>query len=170
MKSLVPLAVLAASTVAQAAVLDFDFTLSGANETPPNASTATGSGTAMFDDATLNLTVNGTFSGLIATSTAAHVHDAQPGVPGPIVFGLTLDPVASTSGTISGIGGITPEQVTDLLAGNLYVNVHSDAFPDGEIRGQLVPVPEPQSYAVVAGMALVGFGVWRRLTRKSAVA
>ena len=49
----------------------------------------------------------------------------------------------------------------DRLSG-LYINFHNGIYPDGEIRGQLVPVPEPETYATLAGLGLIGFGFWRR--------
>jgi hypothetical protein len=46
---------------------------------------------------------------------------------------------ASKGGTVIGSIGLNPEQSSNLLAGLDYVNIHTDANPDGELRGQLIP-------------------------------
>jgi len=126
----------------------FTATLTGHQEVPPNNSTATGSGTVVLnsDPALTTITVNLTFSGLAANATAAHIHGpAMPGVTAPIIIPFTNFP-ASTSGTYSNTFPITPEQVSQLLDGLLYINIHNTPFPSGEIRGQLLgcgPTPSP---------------------------
>jgi hypothetical protein len=53
--------------------------------------------------------------------------------------------------------------VAGLDAGKAYLNVHTSSFPGGEIRALLVPVPEPQTYALMlAGLGLVGWAARRR--------
>lgn len=107
-------------------------TMTGANEVPSNASTATGNATLTFNNTTkiFNLTV--TYSGM--TATAAHVHKGATGVSGGPVFPITVtaSPMYLTS------TALTAEQEADLKANLYYVNVHSSAYPDGEIRGQLI--------------------------------
>lgn len=126
----------------------FTATLTGAQEVPPNNSTATGSGTVVLnsDPALTTITVNLTFSGLTENATAAHIHGpALPGVTGPVIIPFTDFP-ASTSGTYSNTFPITPDQVSQLLDGLLYINIHNTPFPSGEIRGQLLgcgPTPSP---------------------------
>lgn len=66
--------------------------------------------------------------------TGAHIHKAAPCTDGPIVF-----PFASPASPISQGFAVSPTDVADLLAGNLYVNIHSVSSPSGEIRGQIVP-------------------------------
>jgi hypothetical protein len=108
--------------------------LSGANEVPPNNSTATGSGSIrILGDG--SVTGNITVSGMVAT--AAHIHEAPPGQNGKVIvpFVKTAD---ETFGPAAG-AKLTDEQYKSYLAGNLYVNVHSATFPGGEIRAQLVP-------------------------------
>jgi hypothetical protein len=73
------------------------------------------------------------------------------------VFG-TLQLVADPKGSPYSIA----QQEADLLNGLWYVNVHSVDHTGGEIRGQLVPVPEPQTYAMIAGFGLLGFAAYRR--------
>jgi hypothetical protein len=61
------------------------------------------------------------------------------------------------------LSGFTIEQQeAQLLAGKWYINVHSSFLPTGEIRGQLVPVPEPRTYGMVAAIALLAFAICRK--------
>ena len=63
-----------------------------------------------------------------------------------------------------GIGGFTvAQQQAQLLGSQWYINVHSSVFPTGEIRGQLLAIPEPEHYAAFAGLALLGFAGYRRI-------
>jgi hypothetical protein len=109
--------------------------LSGSNETPANASTATGGGTFFLSPTTLTTTLKLahviTYSTTL-TPTMAHFHKAQPGVGGPIVIPLPL------SRPISGTLTLTQAQAADLIQGLYYVNIHSANFTAGEIRGQIV--------------------------------
>ena len=83
------------------------------------------------------LTINGTFSGLRTAATVARVHrsprTAMRGVP---IGDLTA--TAGTSGTIGGTIELTKEQVEDLAAGRLYVQLHSEKAPDGNLWGWLL--------------------------------
>jgi len=143
-------AVGALATVSMASA--FTWTLSGLmdglQEVPPNASPGFGSFTGTLDDVTGAVTLSGTFGGLLAAATAAHIHGpALPGVNGPVIVPLTV--TNATSGTVTGAGVLTPTQVLDMLAGRHYVNVHTSAFPGGEIRGQISAVPEPGTLAAL---------------------
>jgi hypothetical protein len=53
---------------------------------------------------------------------------------------------------------LTTQQITDLESGNFYINIADSVFPSGEIRGQLVAVPEPATY-LAAILLLIPFGV-----------
>jgi CHRD domain-containing protein len=83
------------------------------------------------------LTINGTFSGLRTAATVARVHrsprTAMRGVP---IGELTV--TGDTSGTLSGSIELTKEQVEDLAAGRLYVQLHSEKAPDGNLWGWLL--------------------------------
>ena|ERR1700694_4414320 len=98
----------------------FTTTLSGSQEVPPNASPATGSGTVLLDDARTTITVNLSFSGLLAPATAAHIHGpANPGTNAPVLIIFTGFPNA-TSGTYpSHTFAVTPTQVSQLVTGQL---------------------------------------------------
>jgi hypothetical protein len=167
-------ALLAALTNALAATIPFDLSpagtdraigLSGANEVPPNATEATGGelGSGIFYDDGLNqLTLRvgygdlAGFTDLSSSLSGVHIHTAPVGVPGPVVIDLAPFTIELTprSGLITGTLNLSDGQEVDLMAGRDYINIHSTLFPDGEIRGQLIPIPEPQH---VTMMALLGF-------------
>lgn len=136
-----------AAVESRATIFNYVVTLDGLQETPPNASPAFGFGTADIDNVLSTVTLNVSFTGLLGSQTAAHIHTGAPGVPGPVSIPL---PVGSP---IVGVFGLTPTQLSDMLAGNTYINIHSTVFPGGEIRGQIV-VPEPTTVTLVlAGIA-----------------
>lgn len=113
-------------------IVTFNATLNGASEVPANTSTATGTATASYNKITKVFTLNVTYSGL--TPTMGHVHVGAVGVSGPVVFPFTnlMSPINYTS------PALTAAQETDLLTNNYYVNLHTEAFSAGEIRGQLI--------------------------------
>jgi hypothetical protein len=119
----------------QSNTVSFYADLKGSSETPPNASTATGNAIASFNKDTKILTVVTTYSGM--TATAGHVHKGAIGSAGPVVFPFTstASPIVFTSTALDA------GQEADLMANMYYVNLHSAAFPDGEIRGQLMKHP-----------------------------
>lgn len=178
-KILLAVATLTALSFSQAtfaALQNFTVTLDGAQD-GGGGRTGSGSGTLTLDNVANTLTLNNiTWSGLSANANNAHIHG--PSGPDPafagVLYGLspTYTTLGSTSGTISGTlplvagtGGFTiAEQISQLQSDLWYINVHSVAFGGGEIRGVIVPVPEPST------MALLGLGagalVWR-LRRKS---
>ncbi len=123
------LALLTAAPAADAQVFYGSFPLSGAEEVPPNASPNTG--TAFM---TINTTTNVVTWNIVHTvaATASHIHGAPAGSNGGVL--LNIGPPASP---MIGSGTMFPGDVAALLAGNTYVNVHSGAFPGGEIRGQV---------------------------------
>jgi hypothetical protein len=129
------LAALLAAPVAQAAT-GYSTILSGANEVPANPTTATGFATVVLDNAGTTLSYTVSYSGLVAPLTASHIHKAAAGVNGGVLFGFA-PPVGTTSGTFSGTITVTAANVADLNAGLYYVNIHSTAYPGGELRGQL---------------------------------
>ena len=119
-----------------------------------------------------SLSFTGTYSGLTVPSTAGHIHGpGAPGVSVGVIYPLdTLGIISlgATSGTYSGsvtlaaIGAYTlPQQLTDLNNGLWYLNIHDNSFPLGEIRGQILPVPEPSTLALL-GLGGIGVLLWRR--------
>jgi CHRD domain/PEP-CTERM motif len=134
----------------------------------------------------LDFTGSQTPSTTLDNLTVAHIHAAPRGVNGPIVFGFFGMPFNETNPNdvvvtpfASGVGGMvtgkwdTPEgnnttldaQLANLLAGNTYINFHTEQFPGGEVRGQIEVVPEPGTFMLV-GFGLAGLGAaWRRVRR-----
>jgi hypothetical protein len=139
----------------------FEANLDGLQVVPPNISPAFGLGDFSLSGTTLSVTT-GTYQDLLGTSTAVTLHDAAPGVNGPVIFLLTLDSPGTTIGTFSGSGALTVGQIADLDSGNLYVSIHSTVVPGGEIRGQLEPVPEPATMALLGAGSLALLAMRRR--------
>lgn len=143
-----------------AQLVTFNATLTGSQETPPNSSPAMGWATATLDTATSEFSVDLTFSGLVATETAAHLHFAPLGSPGPVVLPLPLGSSVHVTTMLDATS------VNELMQGLWYANVHSTVYRAGEIRGQLLPVPEPSTYAL-AGVLLLGVAAAVRRRRRS---
>ena len=177
---------LAASIQAQT----FTFFASGPNENPPNASPGTGSGTVILSLATHVLMINMNFTGLLGTTTAAHIH-APVLVPGgtagvatqtPSFVGFPLGVTSGTFNTtldmslastwnpayITANGG-TPAGaeaafVSAVQNGQAYFNIHTSQFGGGEIRGFLIPEPTSVALFALGGLGL-GLAAWKRRRR-----
>ena len=112
--------------------------LTGAMETPPVTTKASGTATLGIDD-------TGVVSGGIKTTginaTAAHIHAGALGAAGPVV--ITLEKAGKDQWMVPQGAKLSVEQYADFKKGKLYVNVHSKAHPDGEIRAQLEAPTSP---------------------------
>jgi hypothetical protein len=107
--------------------------LSGSQEVPPTGSAATGTFVAFLHEPDNRLVYEVNTSGLVNV-TAAHVHPAPAGVNGPVLF-----PLNGGAGNYCGVSDrLTAAQVATLKANGMYFNVHTAAFPGGEIRGQMI--------------------------------
>lgn len=174
------------SLVAQAAVMTFTASLSGAIEATPNASPGTGDAVVTIDDVADTMRVQTEFAGLLGTTTAAHIHcctatpfdvtatamaatriPAFPDFPLGVTSGTydrvldLTDPAIYNPAFITANGTVAAaeaELIEGLKAGTTYLNIHSNVFPMGEIRGFLRQVPEPSSLlllgAAFGGMLL----------------
>lgn len=112
----------------------FSAALSGSAEVPPNTSPATGTLDATLDKASRELSWKATYIGLTGPATMAHFHGpAMPGANAGVVV-----PFKTAVSPLEGKATLTPEQVTDLMAGKWYVNIHTAQHPGGEIRGQMM--------------------------------
>ena len=115
-----------------AASVKYRADLKGSKEVPPSDSTGSGKANITYDTKSKKLSWVATYRGLGGEPTAAHFH-------GPAAPGESAGPVVDISGDIKkGSAELTPEQAAELEAGKWYVNIHTEKFPDGEIRGQVV--------------------------------
>lgn len=121
-------------TAAHADTLKFHATMDGASEVPAKTTEGKGAVDATLDTSTKVLSYTVQYSGLSGPATAAHFHGpaaigANSGVMVPIAAPLTSP--------IKGTATLTDAQVADLESGKVYANVHTQANPAGEIRGQV---------------------------------
>jgi hypothetical protein len=100
-------------------------------------SAVAGRGTVTATLAGATLTIAGTFSDLKTPATVAKIHVGPKGIRGPAVLDLTV--TKAISGTIAGTFELTPEQRDDLRSARLYVQLHSEKAPDGNLWGWLLP-------------------------------
>ncbi len=97
--------------------------------------TGQGSATAVLDGA--ELTIAGSFEGLQGAANAAYLHESPvTGVRGPAIVDLEVS--GGVEGSVSATLDLTPEQVAALREGRLYIQVHSEAAPDGNLWGWLL--------------------------------
>ena len=162
--------------------------LTGPNESPANNSPATGSTLVTIDTLLHTMEVQVSFSGLTGITTASHIHSptaaSGTGTAGVATITPTFTgfPLGVTSGTydhtfdltlassynpafVTANGGTTAGAEAALLAGlaagQAYLNIHTSTFGGGEIRGFLVPIPEPATVGLT-GLALAGLVFARR--------
>jgi hypothetical protein len=121
-------------TLLGGAALAADLKLSGDNEVPPVKTAAAGSGT-------ITVAYDGMLAGSVKTTgvtgNAAHIHMGAKGSNGPVI--ITLTQGADGVWSVPPGTKLTAEQLKSFKAGNLYVNVHSEANKGGEIRDQIAP-------------------------------
>lgn len=123
-------ALAALSSAASAA--DISVKLSGAQEVPAVTTVASGTGEFKVND---DLSISGHVKTTGVKGIAAHIHEGAPGANGGVAVPLTMK--GENEWVVPDGAKLTAAQMQALKTGNLYVNVHSDAHKDGEIRGQL---------------------------------
>lgn len=140
-------------TVTVRNTVQFAVMLSGDEEVPAAAS----QGSAQAD-LTVNL-VTGEISGTLTvngiTPTAAHVHDAFAGTNGAVLVPLDQDAGDPGLFTVPAATSLDAAAIDRLLAGALYVNVHTAAAPGGELRGQILPGDFVLRFTNLDGLAAV---------------
>ncbi|MFZ4572883.1 MAG: CHRD domain-containing protein [Phycisphaerales bacterium] len=167
-----------ATSAAQAHELVFTTTLSGPNEAPPNSSAGTGFSTVTIDLDLATMRIQAQFSGLTGNASACHIHGLTalpfagtagvmtptpsfPGFPHGGTFGTydrTLDLTLASSYnaafvTASGsIANAMNRLIQSLEQSRGYLNIHTTAFPGGEIRGFYVPAPGMGAMLAGAGL------------------
>ncbi len=109
-------------------------TLSGAEEVPPVQSSGKGSGTITVND---DMTVSGSVKTTGIQGTMAHIHEGAPGKNGGVA--VPLEKKGEGEWAVPAGAKLSAAQYKAYKAGDLYVNVHTDANKGGEIRGQLKP-------------------------------
>lgn len=123
----------AAASATASATEEYVATLSGSQEVPPTATSGTGTAAVSFDPATSQLTWTVNYADLTTPLRAAHFHGpAAPGVAADVQVPITAGP-----SPLTGSATLTPEQTAALRGGLLYVNLHTETYPGGEIRGQV---------------------------------
>lgn len=129
----VPLLILSLAAQATPAQAEMTFTavLDGQHSVPPTDSPATGTATLVLNDARTEVRYDIQFTGLVGQETEAHFHRGRAGTIGPILYTLPL------GSSMTGVWPVSEEEVADLLAGHVYILVHSDPYWTGEIRGDL---------------------------------
>lgn len=183
---------LAVATQAGAAV--YKTTMDGASESPPNASGGTGTSTVVLNVLTNTLRVVFRFSGLDAPTTVAHIHGPTL-VPGVSTAGV-MTMVPSFAGFPAGVTSFSYDQTFDtslastynpafitasggtvagaeaalasaLAGGQAYLNIHSELYPAGEIRGFYAAVPLPAAIGPLL-LGLLGLIALKRGRLRSA--
>jgi hypothetical protein len=121
------------SATAQAQTESYRARLSPMPTTPQTVSTITGAGEVLLSLNGNTLSIGGNFEGMSSAATMAHVHNGPPAQPGPVVHQLEVS--EATAGVVSAELELTDEQVTALRNNSLYIQIHSNDNPAGELRG-----------------------------------
>lgn len=164
MSSMLAVGLFAVLSVSAAHAVSLTATLNGSNEVPANASLNTGTTLVNVEPATGVLTWSTSTSVPVSAVTGHHIHQGGAGVNGPVVvnFGGAYNGSVTISTTLAAQIATQPR--------SFYVNLHTAAFPGGEIRGQLVadPVSTPTvSTPVLVALALMLAGFAAFLFRRN---
>jgi hypothetical protein len=147
-----------AASPAQAETFVYSCVLSAEQVAPPTGSSAIGGGYFIIDTDLNTVSYRIAFTGLSGSETAAHIHGfASPGDAGGILHSLPL------GNPKVGVWSYDEAQEPDILAGLAYVNIHSSAFPGGEIRGQITSLNaslDGEQESPPTGSTATGWGVF----------
>ena len=136
--------------VPSAARADYYFLvdLNGTNETPPNNETGYGAAVVTINDTLTKIKVHASFYGLTGPAIAAHFHVGDVGVAGPVVLPFSNFPAVDSdtrykitlrAANFQPGGGLQTfdDAIQAFFDGRMYMNIHTNAHPGGEIRGQV---------------------------------
>ncbi len=111
--------------------------MNGGQVVPPSISNAFGVAYLTFDSVTKRVCYSISYGGLVGHETEAHLHGGESGTTNAVLYDLT--PLGSPK--MGCLGPITSTEQKMLLKGQMYINIHTDVYVAGELRGQVVPVP-----------------------------
>ena len=130
--------------------IEFAFGLfDGSEVIPPVNTDAAGALAVTVDPVAMSLVAHVNTIGA-DDAGAAHLHDAYAGASGGVAIPLVQD-ATTLSRWSAEVGSLTNDQLAAFREGRLYANVHTPAFPGGEIRGQVVPPPVEVLFATMGG-------------------
>ena len=121
----------------QPTATNLECAIDGAQNVPPNMVPGNGTGTFVLNADQTEVTYHIEYSGLVGNESDAHIHNATPRDNGPIVLQLP------TGSPKDGAWQIPSDLVIELLEGRLYVNIHTDAYVQGELRGNITVTTTP---------------------------
>jgi hypothetical protein len=130
-------------------VRSFSIELTGGQEVPPTETGA--SALAELDIDLANGAVSGSLQAADMQPTAAHIHIGHAGANGPVVVPLQQDGGDPLRFEVPANASLSAAQLDTLMSGGLYLNVHSAAHPDGEVRGQILPEDFSLVFAELSG-------------------
>ncbi|MEE9396268.1 MAG: CHRD domain-containing protein [Methylococcales bacterium] len=156
-----------------AAIINLAADLNSSNEVPPvTVPDALGSAAMVLDSDTGDFGWVISFEGLTGSATAAHFHVGAIDEAGPVIFdldtgsGVQFSGISQANGIFTGSTTLGATEISDILQGLWYINIHTEDYPGGEIRGQVLggtftPIPLPAAiWLFISALSLLGF-VWR---------
>lgn len=155
---------------ATAAVLPWTAELLPENEVPPiDVPGAMGTAEGTIDSDTGDLTWTVDWDGLTGPATRLHFHQGAADENGPVIVfifdALVPGQPAPFGPPVSGSATLGGDELAAFLDDEVYVNLHTDANPGGEIRGQVDVVPVPAALPLLAG-GLAGLALVARRRRE----
>ncbi|HMN58100.1 MAG TPA: CHRD domain-containing protein [Ottowia sp.] len=134
------LALAGALSLAQAAPVAFEVSLTGAQQVPPVQTAGSGTAKLTYDPDTRVVTWNIDFSKLSSPATMAHFHGPAPaGKNASPKIWISQQGSKEVTSPLTGQATLSADDAKMFEAGDMYINVHSKDHPSGEIRGQVMP-------------------------------
>ncbi len=130
-------------------ILQLTARMNGANEVPAVMTDAQGVGVFTLNDRKNAINIDVSVAGLSGAITGIHLHEGAPGTNGGVVYNLT--PFVNGNRVKTVLKNLTPADVQKFLSGAFYLNVHTAANPNGEIRGQVILETDSRYFASLDG-------------------